>query len=501
MNIKIKSMTLLTTLLFLSINTGCLLSRKHDPPIQEIYRQAAKIETRNPVIVIHGVLGARLTKRSTGKVVWGAFTSQFVSPKTNEGARSIALPLDIPTQTAYDPQSQDVYADGPLGQLQLGLTFPIISVNVYRNILRALGAGGYTDPVGVDPRSPIYSQDHYTCYTFFYDWRRDNVSNAFLLADFIQKKRIEINRAVKIKINRLEQQGDPKSLSRAKALSIWLHKGYKFDIVAHSMGGLIARYYMRYGSQDLLVDGLTPELNWAGSKEVDRLILIATPSFGSIQAFDNLVNGRQEAKILPVYHQALLGTMPAIYQLLPRQRHNLVLDQQGQPMDLDLFDSRHWRDNGWGLMSDASDDYLKKLLPNTLSREKRYQIAYAYLDWCLRRASQFHRALDVEPQAPSPSQIYLYAGDVEPTATRVRLIQRHGKLVPQFNQSDLLTPGDGTVPRYSALGDNRFGNDFQVGLRSPINWTNVTFLSDNHLGLTKNLNFVNNVLFVLLEQL
>jgi triacylglycerol esterase/lipase EstA (alpha/beta hydrolase family) len=48
----------------------------------------------------------------------------------------------------------------------------------------------------------------------------------------------------------------------------------KFDIVAHSMGGLVARYYLRYGTQDLPPDGSLPELTWAGAQYVDNLIMV-----------------------------------------------------------------------------------------------------------------------------------------------------------------------------------------------------------------------------------
>ncbi len=337
---RLAAFALLTLLM---VVTGCHhWGHDHLPPIRENYREAAKIDTRNPVIVIHGILGARLTQRSTGRVVWGAFNSDSVSPKTPEGSRLIALPLEIPAPTAYDPGQAEVFADGPLETLDVGLTFPVLSVNVYRNIIRTLGAGGYRDPWLVDRNSPVYSEDHFTCFTFFYDWRRDNVANALLLAKFIEDTRINIYHTARIKIAELRSTGDSAASERAQRLERWLEKGFKFDIVAHSMGGLIARYYLRYGSEDLPADGGLPQLTWAGSAEIDRLILVATPSLGAMQAFSNLLNGRQEAKILPYYHPALLGTMPAIYQLLPRRRHGLVLDLKGQPTDINLYDARVW---------------------------------------------------------------------------------------------------------------------------------------------------------------
>ena len=264
---------------------------------------------------------------------------------------------------------------------------------------------------------------------------------------------------------------------------------------------MIARYYLRYGDQDLPEDGELPDLNWAGSEEIDRLILVATPSFGAMQSFDNLLNGRQEAKILPFYHEALLGTMPAIYQLMPRLRHNVVLDQNGKPADVNLYNATVWKENDWGLLSAESDRYLRAMLPKVSSRAERMKIAYKYVDWCLSRAKQFHESIDLSPANPRDSSLFLYAGDVEPTLTRVALHLKNGKLAAEFRKGDLYTPGDGTVPRYSAIADERFGGPFEVGLRSPVDWTQLTFLNGDHLGLTSNANFTNNVLFVLLEQL
>ena len=136
----------------------------------------------------------------------------------------MSLPLEIPQQAAYDPQKVDVYADGPLETLDVGLTFAVLSVNVYRNIIRTLGAGGYTDPWVEGPQSPIYAEDHFTCYTFFYDWRRDNVSNAMLLAKFIDESRLEINQAARNKVEKLRDKGDDESLEQAGKIFAWLQR-------------------------------------------------------------------------------------------------------------------------------------------------------------------------------------------------------------------------------------------------------------------------------------
>jgi len=60
-------------------------------------------------------------------------------------------------------------------------------------------------------------------------------------------------------------------------------------------------------------------------------------------------------------------------------------------------------------------------------------------------------------------------------------------------------PGDGTVLRSSALMDERLAGEWSPHLRTPIRWTNVTFLFADHIGLTSSPAFSDNVLYLLLE--
>ena len=99
----------------------------------------------------------------------------------------------------------------------------------------------------------------------------------------------------------------------------------KFDIVAHSMGGLITRYFLRFGDADLPADGSVPPTTWAGAQYVERAVLVGTPSARSMIALKNLVEGVQFAPVLPRYGPTLLGTFPSIYHLLRRTRHFAVV--------------------------------------------------------------------------------------------------------------------------------------------------------------------------------
>ena len=61
-------------------------------------------------------------------------------------------------------------------------------------------------------------------------------------------------------------------------------------------------------------------------------------------------------------------------------------------------------------------------------------------------------------------------------------------------------PGDGRVLRASALMDERVGGQWAPELKTPITWSHINFLFTDHLGLTKDPIFTDNIPFFLLEQ-
>jgi len=456
--------------------SGCARSLSA-PNLGDLYGEPARYHSadRNPVIVIPGILGSKLRQAGTNAAVWGAFTPDAADPTTAEGARLVGLPMR--TGAKLSELTDDVEPAGVLDRVKLQVFGLPISVRAYANILATLGVGGYRDELLGRSGAIDYGGEHYTCFQFDYDWRRDNVENARRLHEFILSRRNYVCGKIKERF-RVERDN------------------VRFDIVAHSMGGLVARYYLMYGGADLPDEGPIPAPSWEGAKHVERVVLVGTPNAGSAEAVIELVNGADFGAVLPAYPPAVLGTMPSIYQLLPRSRHRpLVSAVRNQPVDVDSMSPETWETFGWGLADPAADRWLSKLLPEERDPARRREIALDHQRKCLARAVRFAAALDQPATPPDPVQLYLFAGDAKQTPQTVAVPSGGGPVtVAAYG------PGDGTVVRSSALLDERMGRSFSPELKSPIPWRQVTFLFDDHIGLTRDPAFTDNVLYLLLER-
>ena len=455
----------------LGMLTGCAAVTPA-PDLGGLYSELASYRDpqRNPIIVIPGFMGSKLVDRDSGETVWGAFGLSAADPDTTKGARLVALPMAEGQSLAE--LRDGVTSDGALDRVVVNfLGFPV-ALKAYYELLRSLGVGGYRDEdlgrLGIID----YGEGHFTCFQFDYDWRRDIVESARALGYFIEEKRRYVAEETRRRYG---------------------IEGYepKFDLVAHSTGALVARYYLRYGGAEPPAPGELPVPTWAGARDVERAVLVGPPNAGSVEVIEDLVAGSQPGALFPFYPAGVLGTMPALYQLLPRARHGVLEDRTGKPI-ADLYDPDLWKENRWGLADPRQDPVLARLLPDVSDPAGRRRIALEHQEKSLHRARRFAAAMDVPAKLPPGLELFLVAGDSVATPQALRVTETG----VEARESG---PGDGTVLRSSALLDERRPDQRRERLHSPLDWSHVLFLAADHRGITEHPAFIDNILHSLLE--
>lgn len=224
----------------------------------------------------------------------------------------------------------------------------------------------------------------------------------------------------------------------------------KFDIIAHSMGGLVARYAAMYGTSQPSANRPVP--NWSGAAHINKLMMFGTPNEGSYSAMDALLNGypiiaNRRLPLIDDLKPEDLMTTPATYQLLPHQASGRILDENLKPLNVDLYNVDNWIKYGWGPIADPK--FLSKLrdarrlsLTNKDIKPKRpgpkdspeerliagltFAQVRAFMASALNRARQFHRALNVPAKDP-PVEMYAYGGNCDQTLDAIVLIKEAEK--------------------------------------------------------------------------
>ena len=458
-------------------------SRYPAADIDTIYEGSQASFERNPVVLVHGFAGATLVRKEDGATAWGTFfTKNSKLPSSPEGLRAIALDIDgLPRPLAHSDLvsiADDTEAVEILESVRADARVANINYNVYAALVRMVEDAGY-GPCVDDLETESIVGAGPECFSFYYDWRQDNVGNAIKLGRYLDRARGKI-------------------IERRQALGFDIDKPIRFDVVAHSMGGLLTRYYLRYGAIDVLGEA-DPPVTWAGAENIARAVLISTPNFGAMKVLKEVVTGLR----FPVvkFEPAMLATWVSTYQLFPRQDHRLWFDEAGYPVELKFADAAFWRANRLGGFADSQDEYLQWIFPSAATPAARKDRLESFMDAAFDRSIRLSRVLDNHTDVPPPIPIILFAADAEPTLARAVVTRKNGEVRLKFGikKAQLEGPGDGSVTRASALADERLIYGSARGFSSPIQWSQTIFLTDKHRSLRGNLTFQNNLLRILLD--
>jgi hypothetical protein len=216
----------------------------------------------NPVIIIPGITGSYLYKNyDDNGEIWPNL-DKLIFSKSDEFLNDLALNIDGSVNPEKPIYSNDIIR----GVSSLG-------VHVFDNLISELeNNGGYIE--------------NESLFVFPYDWRKSTAENANLLNQ---------------KINDI--------------LSI--NNYGQIDIIAHSMGGLLAKKY--------IVD--------FGKDKIDKLIFLGAPQLGAPNAFKALMYGDDMGygfNIFNLTNMSFLNSllvkdisqnMPSVYELLPSEKY------------------------------------------------------------------------------------------------------------------------------------------------------------------------------------
>jgi pimeloyl-ACP methyl ester carboxylesterase len=215
--------------------------------------------TRDVIVLLPGIMGSRL--RKNGTTVWGLGARSLGSMLISRGGSVTEALLLEDDDLDAEELDDGVVADALLSDLHL--------------IPGVWKIDGYSK-VSAEIQALFGARLGENFFPFPYDWRRYNESSA----------------------RRLQARS-------GGWLRAWRERGNteaKLILVAHSMGGLVARYFLEV---------------LGGWQDTRALITFGTPFRGSLNAVDALANGVRKGPMGLVKLTELSRSLNSLYQLLP----------------------------------------------------------------------------------------------------------------------------------------------------------------------------------------
>jgi hypothetical protein len=356
----------------------------------------AKVRMQDLVVLLPGITGSVLQKDGkdlwavSGQAAWQAFNS------LGDSLQQLRLDGDDPEAESLGDgiQATRLVADAHL--------IPgLVKIDGYSAISRLI-----TDNFQVIPGN-IYDNKPANFFEFPYDWRRDNRANAGLLKRLLKE--------------RLQEWREFTGAKDAKVI-----------LLAHSMGGVVSRYYLE------VLEG------WQDCK---ALFTFGTPYRGSVNAVNFLANGYKK---LFLDLTEVMRSFTSVYQLLPIYEM-LKIDGKYQRI--------------------AETDNL----PNIVKERASDALA-------------FHREIEAAVKEHEKDEIYRKSyktipmvGTYQPTLQSAEL--SNGQLTVSSELPEWIDPllrdGDGTVPFLSAI-PIELSNDYRD-----------TYIAERHSSIQNHSNVLN----------
>jgi pimeloyl-ACP methyl ester carboxylesterase len=266
----------------------------------------------------------------------------------------------------------------------ISLLGPFWTIHQYDVLLSTLRTLGYTQ--------------NNTLFVFPYDWRLSNFDSAKSLQAFID--------------------ATPQL------------RGGTFDLVAHSMGGIVSRIYL----QEL-----------GGAKQVRKVIYLGTPFAGSMNAFATLSSGwgtfaNRLAGGIDTIRQTVLS-MPAFYELFPSYEECCRIGSEDAFESVNIFDYDTWKKYNWLPMEYSSGTGASIVRDNLKRADDLHQL--------LRKSVSGVEEVKAAGDAFSTSY-YLYAARDNPRWQNWRFTKSRGDgTVAVWSAANNFKTLAGTTPSFS----------------------------------------------------
>lgn len=471
---------IITFSIFLS---GCVGGKKV-PNLDAIFASTKAQTGKRPVIIIPGILGSELVNAENERV-WVNF-----STLKGDG-------LSLPISANLDENRDSLIARQILKTVKISRFLP--EVSVYQALIDSMERyGGYTEGDWENADESKGGIDKY--YVFAYDWRLDNVENSRLLIRKIENLKRKLG-----------------------------NENLRFNVIAHSMGGLIARYAAMYGDADLPANFGKAVPSWDGARHFNRVFMFGTPNEGSMATLDILLKGYQIGSFeIDTLSSEVAITSPAVFQLLPHQSTARFYDENLQPLEVDLYNAETWKKYGWSAFADKVFRNKFADQPNSIDKNgKKSEFADIslreldeYFANTLRRTKAFHDALDADTAVPASITFFVFGSDCDNTQDGV-ILHKNAKtnawqtiLAPKnYKTSDgkqitkamtkekLYAPGDTRVTRRSLLAETITQQNYRNSIFRRSLPVSANFSCETHDNLPNDKIVQNNFLTALISEI